>query len=732
VNVSKINPSQLTILEGYLERIIYYNPENHYTIAKVKAKRHPSLVTIVGFMSGANPGEALKIQGQWETHVRYGHQFKIHAYEVMLPASVEGIQTYLESGLIKGLGTKMAQKIVQAFGVETFDVIENDPQRLLEVEGIGRAKAAIVCNAWRDHQSIKGLMQFMQEMGVNTSICGKIYQHFGQEALNILRHEPYRLAKDFSDQGFYIADTIAQNLGLDKDDPRRVKACVIHMVSLFAKEGHTFAEEENLLVRCENLFQIDRAALQNGIDELISSDTIVAEPFRNDTETRTIYLKDMYLAETGLANRLKALLSVPQEPLEINTGRISKEVEKKLAIKLSCEQLNILENVFSHHVAIITGGPGTGKTTLLRSISAIFDGSGKRVALAAPTGRAARRLSEVTRKKAQTIHRLLGYNFVDGRFLKNQDNPLNVDGIIIDEASMVDIFLMHHLLNAVPVTATLILVGDIFQLPSVGPGNVLSDMIHSARIPVFQLNEIFRQAQESSIIMNAHKVRQGEFPVIEPLNDISESSEFVFLECKHPNEAVSTIVKLCSQDIPERFGFNPIHDIQVLTPMHKGIIGTINLNQMLQNVLNQNSVMIQTMGNAFKIGDKVMHLKNNYEKEVYNGDIGIIDRIDKKKRTISVDYFGRIVNYDFDETDELTVAYAISVHKSQGSEYPAVIVPIMTQHYPLLQRNVLYTALTRGENLVVIIGTKKALTIALKNDMPQKRLSSLAFRLMEA
>ena len=424
-------------------------------------------------------------------------------------------------------------------------------------------------------------------------------------------------------------------------------------------------------------------------------------------------------------------MSVPVIPHSIDAERISAEVQKKLAIALSEEQVDALEKILSFRVAIITGGPGTGKTTLIRSINAIFEVFGKKVLLAAPTGRAARRLSEVTRREAKTIHRLLGVNFQDGLFNKNKDNPLEADAVIIDEASMLDTLLMFHLINAVPMTAVLVLVGDVFQLPSIGPGNVLSDMIKSAQAPVFYLKKIFRQASQSPIILNAHRIRNGELPVLRSLSDSEGLSEFYFLEQGDPNRVVSTIVELCTKIIPETFSFDPMHDVQVLTPMHKGLVGTTHLNQVLQKILNPNPVMVETTGTTFKIGDKVMHLKNNYQKDVFNGDIGTISAVDIKEHIFSVDYYGRMVDYDFTETDEVSLAYAISVHKSQGSEYPAVILPIMVQHYVLLQRNLLYTAITRGKSLVIIIGTKKALTIALKNDMPKKRLSGLAFRLMQ-
>lgn len=724
--------SHILTLEGHLEHITYFNKDTHYTVARIITGPSQNPVTIVGYMAGVSPGETLKIRGKWKTHPKYGQQFKVQSYDVTLPATLDGIRKYLESGMIKGIGPSMAGRLVGAFGAQTFDVIEKKPERLLEVDGIGETKAAMICNAWRDHHAIRGLMQFLQEMGVKTSYGAKIYKEYGSDAVELLREDPYQLANDFPGTGFLIADTIAQNLGLAKEEPDRIRTGIIHMILQITEDGHTFAEEENLVVRCENLFQIDRNAIQNAVEELVHSKRIVAEPYKNDTQTQAIYLKELHLAETGLANRLKALLSVPIAPVKIDPDRILTEVQKKLALNLSAEQLHVLDKVFLHRISIITGGPGTGKTTLLRSISTIFEALGKKVQLAAPTGRAARRLADVTRRRARTIHRLLGYNFKDGLFVRNQDNPLEADAIIVDEASMVDTELMYHLLKAVPTSATLVLVGDVFQLPSVGPGNVLADMIHSERIPVFYLNTIFRQETESPIVINAHRIRKGEFPEYKLVENIDGLSDFYFLEESNPEQVVLKIVQLCSDDIPRRFKLDPLQDVQVLTPMHKGVVGTINLNHVLQEVLNSNPVLIETVGGAFKIGDKVMHLKNNYQKDVYNGDIGTIRQIDKKGGEISVDYYGRTVNYDRSETDEISMAYAISVHKSQGSEYPAVIVPMMTQHFALLQRNLLYTAITRGKNLVILIGTRKALSIALQNDNPQKRLSRLADRLIDS
>ena len=728
---NKKSKASTIIIEGHLEHITYHNKENNYTVARLSLGQSRNPVTIIGHMAGVSPGQSLKVAGNWQTHPKYGQQFKVQSYDVTIPATVDGILKYLESGAIKGIGPSMAARLVTAFGDQTFEIIETDPERLTEIEGIGETKAEMIRIAWQDHHGIRGLMQFLQDMQVQTSLCAKIYNEYGPDAVDILRTEPYQLADDLPGVGFLIADTIARNLGLEKAEPDRVRAAILHLIFNLTDDGHTFAEEENLIVRCENLFQVDRDTIHTAIDELVAENLIVAETIESDTQTRALYLKELHLAEAGLANRLKALLSVPVPTVEIDSEQIAAEVQKKLAINLSTEQLDVLEQIFSHRISIITGGPGTGKTTLLRSITTMFEALGKRVKLAAPTGRAARRLAEVTRRKAKTIHRLLGYNFTDGQFIRNQDNPLDADALIVDEASMVDTVLMFNFLKAVPASAVLVLVGDVFQLPSVGPGNVLADIIQSDCMPVFYLKKIFRQDRESPIVMNAHRVRAGETPEFEPSERIDGHSEFYFLEQNEPQQVVSTIVQLCRQELPRQFGIDPVNDLQVLTPMHKGLVGTINLNHVLQDALNPNPVLQESIGSKFKINDKVMHLKNNYQKDVYNGDIGTICEIDKKSGQLSVDYYGRTVEYDASDLDEITVAYAISVHKSQGSEYPAVIIPLLTQHYIMLQRNLLYTAMTRGKKLVVLIGTQKALSVALNNDKPQQRLSRLAERLMQ-
>ncbi len=729
MNFANKNSSPLLTIEGRLERITYFNEDTHYTIARLKPSGLTAAVTVVGYLAGVSLGETLKVNGRWETHPKYGQRLKIDSFEMMLPAGIDGIRTYLASGIVKGIGPSLASRMVKAFGAATLEIIEGQPQRLVEVEGIGEAKADLILSAWREHHALRGLMQFLQKMGIQTSYCAKIFKEYGSDAVTLIQQDPYVLADDFPGAGFLIADTIARQQGVENEDPQRVRACILHLILQNAEDGHTFAEMENLFGRCENQFQISQTAFEKAMDEMIETKVIIVEPIAGDPWTSAVYLKELYQAERGLAERLHSMLSVTVVPVEIETERIAREVHQKLAIRLSAEQLQVLEKVFSHRMAIITGGPGTGKTTLLRSISTVFQAQGRRLLLAAPTGRAARRLAEVTRRKASTIHRLLGYNYPDNGFMRNRDNPLDADAVIIDEASMIDTVLMYNLLAAVPLSARLILVGDVSQLPSVGPGNVLADMIDSGCIPVFYLNKIFRQDRESAIIINAHRVREGEPPDFPDSYEIDGLSDIYFMEQRDPDRAAARIVELCCQELPGKFDLNPVNDIQVLTPMHKGAVGTINLNTLLQKVLNPRPAGMKTGGIPFHSGDKVMHLKNNYHKEVYNGDIGIVDRIDHQKAQLAVNYYGNTVSYDFDELDEMTMAYAISIHKSQGSEYPAVIVPLMTQHYVLLQRNLLYTAMTRGKKLVILIGTRKALNIALQNDKPQRRLSGLAARL---
>ncbi len=721
-------PTDLTSFEGCLERITFYNPENHYTIARFRPAGAQNLITVVGFMPDPSPGESLKLDGVWKTHSRYGQQLKIERFEVLLPATVDGIRNYLKSGVIKGLSAKIISRLIRRFGDQTLDIIESSPEKLQSVKGIGKVIAQQITDSWKSHHAARNLMVFLQDRAISLSYSGWIFKQYGVEAVDILTRHPYRIAIDMPGAGFYIADRIAQHQGAAPNDPQRIRACILYLLEQTAADGNMFMTHMELLRSCADKFAVNTDLTSTAISELTAENALIQEPLPNAARNETaVYLPELHEAETGISRRLKASLSIPVTPPDLDQEQMTHEILNRLAIQLSAEQQAVLEKVLRHRAAIITGGPGTGKTTLIRSISAICDRMRRKTVLSAPTGRAARRLSEVARKKASTLHKLLGYNPEEGGFQKNEDDPLDVDVMIVDEASMVDARLMYRLLKAIPVTATLILVGDVFQLPSVGPGNVLSDMIQSGVVETFELNEIFRQAKESPIVMNAHRIRHGRFPEIRNETGENGLSEFYFIGQSQPESVVNIVVELCSRNIPDKFGYNAVQDIQVMAPMHKGTVGVIQLNQALQQALNPKGA--SPKGFSFKTGDKVMHLKNNYTKEVFNGDIGIVTDINAQNRQLTVAYDDRQVAYESEEFEDLTLAYAISVHKSQGSEYPAVVIPLMSQHYPLLQRNLLYTAITRGKKLVIIVGSRQALNRAVQNDKQRNRLSLLDKRL---
>ncbi len=707
----------MIVLQGTLERITFRNEENHYTIARIKTRETRESVVAVGPMPGVSEGETLRLTGQWVAHPKYGDQFKVESFEVTLPASVAGIRRYLGSGIIKGIGMTMAKRIVDHFQESSLDVIENEPQRLKEVPGIGKSKATLITSAWEKHHAVRRVMKFLQDNGVGIAHASAILKHYGTASLDILKNDPYSVSREVPEAGFEVADTIALQSGGKADDPERIKASLVFLLTKQESDGHVYGEKEDLARRCTGLTSATDTAVDQALDALVADEEVVVEEDH-------VYLKRFHTAETGIAARIKAMLSVPVIPHGLSDEVIIQEVLSRLAVQLSPEQIEVVQQVLAHRVVVITGGPGTGKTTLIRAVCAVFKKLRQTVTLAAPTGRAARRLFQVTEKKASTLHRLLLCDPDTGEFARNPMNPLDSDVVIVDEASMVDTMLMYHLIQAVPVNSVLILVGDIFQLPSVGPGNVLADIIASDVVKTFALTRIFRQAEQSPIVRNAHCIRKGEMPCLE--NSSKELSEFYFIESSSMDRVVETILELCSNRI--RKAFPHVDEIQVLTPMHKGETGTINLNQRLQQVINTNPGGIEARGFVFKTGDKVMHLKNNYQKDVFNGDIGIVHEVAKSDGRLSVDYDGRIVDYDLLELDELTLAYAVSVHKSQGSEYSAVVIAMTTQHYPLLQRNLLYTAMTRGRDLVIVVGSRRAVEISLNNNRIDDRLSGLAKR----
>jgi len=714
---------------GFLERITYHNEENDFVVAKLQEKGKKELTTIVGNLTAINPGESLKLTGKWVHNKKFGEQFQVEAYEVTVPATVHGIKKYLSSGLIKGIGPIMAERIVKKFGLDTLDVIEKAPERLSEVDGIGSKRIAMITKAWEDQKEIKEIMIFLQGHGVGAGYSARIYKHYGNESIAIVRENPYRLARDIHGIGFITADKIAQNLGIDRNSLIRAKAGLIYVLNQLTEEGHVYYPEAHLIRKAKEILNVDEEIIIQAITGLTKEKELVLEDLDPEGNLRAVYLAPFYVAETGIAKRLMDLKESSSNIRPIHPEKAIDWVQKKLGIELAQRQKEAVLLAATSKVLIITGGPGTGKTTIITAILRIFQQLRLRILLAAPTGRAAKRMSEATGWEAKTIHRLLEFSPHKGGFKKDQGDPLEADVVIIDETSMVDTLLMYHLLKAIPPQAHLILVGDVDQLPSVGPGNVLKEMIDSGIFTVVRLTEIFRQARESLIIVNAHRVNQGEMPVLKGI-DKKEAADFYFIQEEEPEKALNQILSLCGERIPGHFGFHPIRDIQVLTPMHKGVLGAINLNLELQKKLNPEEQSIAHGSRTFKLGDKVMQVVNNYDKEVFNGDIGWVFRIDQEDREIVIDFDGRLIPYDYPELDEVVLAYAISVHKSQGSEYPVVILPVMTQHYLLLQRNLLYTGITRAKKLVVLIGTKKALAIAIRNNKPQLRFTELRQRLM--
>jgi len=721
-------PLEIT-LAGRIERITYYNRENHFTIARLRTDENGRSITIKGTMPDPKVGESIEVRGCWETHVRYGQQLKFTVFTVRLPATVDGIRSYLESGCIKGVGSRLVDRIIDHFKADTLAVIESNPERLTEVAGIGKKTARRIADAWQSHHAARQLMRFLEETGVDTAYAGRLLREYGSDVINILCNDPYRVAEDIPRIGFRIADAIVRHADTPVDEMDRARACMFHLFEQAVDQGHAYIAQDQLFDQCRETFDVGQETGTAALDHLVQAGELVLADETLGAESPLVFPKMLHQAETVIARRIAAMQSIPLDDTPPDSRLITEEVLKKLSITLSTQQEEILSQMLSQKVSVITGGPGTGKTTLIRSITAVMERLGRRVMLAAPTGRAARRLSDVTGRPAATLHKALGYNLADGQFERTEDDPLAADVVVVDETSMVDTLLMAHLIRAVPVTATLILVGDVFQLPSVGPGNVLSDLIRSQKIITFELTEIFRQDEQSAIVVNAHRVRNGQPPIIAHPDDPDALSEFYFMEQADPERVVETVVNLCRREIPRHLRLDPVRDIQVLTPMHRGPVGTLNLNRVLQEALNPSGEQVEVMGSRFKVGDKVMHLRNNYRKEVFNGDIGIMDSIDLDAERAEVDYDGRKVPYDFVELDELTLAYAISVHKSQGSEYPAVVIPLLTQHYIMLQRNLLYTALSRGKQLVVMVGTAKALNVALKNDRPRQRRSMLARRL---
>ena len=724
----------LTHLSGQIERITFTNEENGFTIAKVKVEGKRDLVTVIGNLMAPMPGEIIDMQGEWAHHPKFGEQFKVARFKTQVPATVYGIKKYLGSGLIKGLGPVMAKRIVDRFGEDTLDIIENQIGRLAEVKGIAEKSIAKIAKAWDQQRDIRDVMIFLQGHGVSSAYATKIFKRYGDRSIAVVKQNPYRLASDIFGIGFLKADRIAKELGFSNDCRARVEAGVVYTLNQLSDDGHVYFPYAQLVERCREALGIEQEAVVQAIGSLHADKQIIIVDLNEDIENylennKAVYLARLHQYETGIANRLKALLSTPKSIRAVDSARAIEWVQQQLSFQPAANQKDAVRYALENKVMVITGGPGTGKTTIVRVMLKIFSQMKIRIMLAAPTGRAAKRMNEMTGHEAKTIHRLLEYSIHKHGFQRNEKNPLDCDLLIIDEASMIDTILMYHLLKAIPAPATCIFVGDVNQLPSVGPGNVLNDMIASGALPVVELTEIFRQAKTSRIIVNAHKINEGQLPSFESSGLFDPNNDFYFIEQDDADKVLEIVLELVKSRIPGRFGFDALDDIQVLTPMHKGVVGAVNLNDQLQSALNPGNGAIVRGDRTFRVNDKVMQIRNNYDKDIFNGDIGRITAIRPQERQLTVSFDHRQIVYDFSELDEIVLAYAISVHKSQGSEYPVVILPILTQHYILLQRNLIYTAVTRGRSLVVMVGSRKALAMGVNNNQTQQRYTRLRHQL---
>ncbi len=717
-------------IEGAVGRITFVSEESQYVVARLEISGRAEPVTIVGTMLSLTPGEMLRVHGRWSHHPKYGEQFRVEQYESIVPATVTGIQKYLGSGMIKGIGPVFAKRLVETFGAETLKVIEDSPGRLAEVEGIGPIRQDRITTAWAEQREIREVMLFLQGHGVSPAYAVKIFKVYGQAAIGSVRENPYRLAQDIRGIGFKTADKIARELGIPADSPLRAVAGLLHTLNELTDEGHVYVPEADLLRTAEEMLEIPAHLLPGALDELAATGAVVVEPL---PAGRAVYLAALHVAESQLARRVADLLRGPHAVLPVDMTQALPWVERKTGVALTEEQRQAVCLALREKLLIITGGPGTGKTTILKAVVRLLEAKNLRMHLASPTGRAAKRLAEVTGQDATTLHRLLEWNPREGGFQRNARHPLETDVVVVDEVSMIDVLLAHHLLQAIPLTATLLLVGDADQLPSVGPGSVLRDLLGVPGVPAIRLTTIFRQAARSRIVSNAHRVNRGEFPDLS-VSDAERGQDFFFVAEEDPAKIQHLIVDLVLRRLPGRYGLDPLLDIQVLTPMHRGPIGAGQLNAALQTALNPpraGAAELLRGGRIFRVGDRVLQQRNNYDKAVFNGDLGRVASIDATEQTVTVQMDDRAVAYDFGEVDEVVLAYAITVHKSQGSEYPCVVLPLHTTHYVMLQRNLVYTAITRAKRLLVVVGTKKALALAVRNAASRVRHSCLGVRLAE-
>ncbi len=708
-------------LAGLVERVTYHNPENGFCVLRVKARGYREMVTVVGHATTIASGEWLTASGEWVNDRTHGRQFKARFLRTSPPTSADGIEKYLASGMIRGVGPVYAKKLVRVFGEQVFDVIEATPDRLREVDGIGPVRAASILAAWAEQKAVREIMVFLHSHGVGTARAVRIFKTYGVDAIEVMTENPYRLARDIRGIGFKTADTIAMKLGIEKTAIVRVRAGISYALTEAMDEGHCGLPTEHLMPLAEKLLEVPQELVRTALDLELREGTVVADSVG---ETPCVFLAGLYRAERSIAERLLRLGSGPLPWPSIDPDKALPWVEKHIGLALAESQCAAIRLALQSKVLVITGGPGVGKTTIVRAILRILAAKGTEILLCAPTGRAAKRMTEATGFEAKTIHRLLEVDPKRGGFKRSDDYPLDCDLLVVDETSMVDVILMQALLKAVPDNAALLIVGDIDQLPSVGPGQGLADIISSATVPVVRLTEVFRQAARSRIITNAHRINQGSIPDLSPPGT---DSDFFYVPADDPETAVSRIIELVKTRIPKRFGLDPIRDVQVLCPMNRGRVGARSLNIELQAALNPaGDRKVERFGWTFAPGDKVMQIENDYDKEVYNGDIGYIDDVDNNTGELVASFDGRSVTYGFGELDMLVPAYAATIHKSQGSEYPAVIIAMLTQHYAMLQRNLLYTGITRGKRLVVVVGQKKAIAIAVRNVSGRRRWSKLA------
>lgn len=702
-----------------VEHITYQNQENGWSVMKVKVKGYDNLVTLTGSLLDVPVGSVLLVDGDWRVDPKYGQQFVAQSWTEVMPATLYGIEKYLGSGLVKGIGPAYAKAIVSRFGLETIDVIENDIERLLEVPRLGKKRMEKIRESWEKQKDIKEVMVFLQGHGVSTAFAAKIYRKYEKESIAKVKENPYQLADDIWGIGFKTADSIASKMGYVKNDPRRCRSGILYTLNELAEDGHVYAEPEQLVEAAVKLLDAEANPVRQALSSMMEAKDVIAD---NDV----IYLPPFYYAENGSAKRLQTLLS--DTSLFNSYVAADPEAEygsKNGGIVYDEVQQEAIQKALDSKVMVLTGGPGTGKTTTTQGIIAAFKARHMSILLAAPTGRAAKRMTEATGMEAKTIHRLLEYNPMDG-YKRNEENPLEGDALIVDECSMIDILLFYNLMKAIPSNMRLILVGDIDQLPSVGAGNVLRDIIDSQQIPVVRLTRIFRQAQSSRIVMNAHAINAGQFPNIRNGLD----TDFFFINQEDADEMVKLIIGLVRDRLPKKYGYPP-KEVQVLTPMQRGTVGAGNLNIELQSALNPTGPSLARGGYTFRQGDKVMQIRNNYDKNVFNGDIGYITAVDTNERTLTVTFDNRLVEYDITELDEIVLAYAITIHKSQGSEFPVVVMPVTMKHFVMLQRNLIYTGITRAKKICVLVGTTKALAYAIHNQTVSKRNTKLKERLNE-